>query len=356
MSDHPILFIPGPVEVESELREIMSTPVVGHRAPEFRETVKRICDKLQGLFLGAGPAYFENCSATAMMEAGVRNLVHDRILHLTCGAFGERWAQISEACGRSAEHLSVDWGKAIRPEALRDILTNSEPFEAVCITHSETSTGVLNPLKELAEVIREVSPDTLILVDAVSSLGAAELRFADWGLDLVFAGIQKALALPPGLTVYAISERAQQKASSVPGRGFLLDFSAVPKRYAAGATSATPCVPLVFALEAQLDRIQAEGLENRWARHIEMQQATISWGEQHGMSTFAEDGYRSPAVTALEFGDHDADRILASVKEAGFFLSKGYGRIKDETFRIGHMGDHPLDRVHRLLEAIERGI
>ncbi|MCZ6786706.1 MAG: aminotransferase class V-fold PLP-dependent enzyme, partial [Planctomycetota bacterium] len=218
MSDHDILFIPGPVEVDPELREIMAMPLMGHRQPAFIEEVKAVCGKLKAFFLTNAYTLFENCPATALMDASVRNLVGERILHCVGGAFAERWFAVSEACGRKPEALSVEWGEVVTPDALREKLTSSPSFEAVAITYSETSTGARAPLKELAAVVREVAPETLILVDAVSAVGGIELRFDEWGIDLAFAGTQKCLALPPGLCVYALSERALEKAKTVPDR------------------------------------------------------------------------------------------------------------------------------------------
>ena len=228
-SDSPLLFIPGPVEVDRELRDIMSMPLIGHRSKPFVAEVTAVCDKLKALYLTSAYALFENCPATALMEAGVRNLVARRVLHLTCGAFSERWLKISRACGREAEAVAVDWGQPSTPDDLRRALLENGPFDAVAITHNETSTGVINPLAELAATVREIAPDTLIMVDAVTSVGGAELRFDDWGLDLAFAGTQKCLALPPGLCVYAVSERAMAIAREMPGRGYLLDFANAAK-------------------------------------------------------------------------------------------------------------------------------
>ncbi len=352
MTDHPILFIPGPVEVEAELREIMSTPLVGHRSKPFMALAQQLSADLQQLFQSSGPGFFDNCPATAIMEAGIRNLVEERVLHLTCGAFGERWAKISEACGRQAESLQVDWGEAVSLEQLRNKLAESPPFEAVCITHCETSTGLISPLAAMAETIRELSPESLILVDAVTTLGGAELRFAEWGLDLAFAGTQKCLALPPGLAVYAVSERATKRSQGMAGRGFLLDFAAAPERFAAGATPATPCVPLVYALARQLERIRDEGLENRWRRHLELRSKTVSWVKAQGMQMFLPADSRSPTVSTIRYGDRDPEELVAKARSAGFVLAKGYGKLREETFRIGHMGDHPVSRLEELLAAL----
>ena len=354
MTDHPILFIPGPVEVDPELREIMSMPLVGHRSAEFKDCTLRVCDKLGPLFQTKQHAFFENAPGTALMEAGIRNLVSRRVLHLTCGSFGDRWHKTSKACGRDVTIVKFEWGTAATPKALRAALEAAdEPFEAVCITHNETSTGVINPLADLAAVVREVSPDTLVLVDAVTSLGGAELRFDEWGIDLAFAGTQKCLALPPGLCVFALSDRAIEKSAQVEGRGFLLDFVATPARFAKGAPPATPCIPLAFALDRQLDRIHAEGIEQRWARHREMQAVTLGWAEEHGFAPFVgHAAERSPTVSALTNGPLDGADIVSRAKAAGFTLGRGYGDLKETTFRVGHMGDHSVERLQTLLAAI----
>ncbi|MHC4077965.1 MAG: pyridoxal-phosphate-dependent aminotransferase family protein [Planctomycetota bacterium] len=352
-TDHQVLFIPGPVEVDPELREIMARPLVGHRSPGFVAEVKAVCDKLKDLFLTKGTALFENAPATALMEAAVRNLVHDRILHLTCGAFSERWTKVSQSCGRTADTLASAWSQHCDPAALREQLRSAdEPYEAVAITHNETSTGVINPLQELAAVVREESPDTLILVDAVTSLAGAELRFDDWGLDLAFAGTQKCLALPPGLCVYAVSDRALKKAEAIERRGWLLDFHRAKDGLADGKTVATPCVPLVFALGRQLDRIATEGLEKRWVRHQEMRAVTANWANEHNFEFFVDEPYRSPTITALRASGRDVTALAEQARQSGFAMDKGYGKLKGVTFRIGHMGDHTLARLREFFAVL----
>ncbi|MGA0058938.1 MAG: pyridoxal-phosphate-dependent aminotransferase family protein [Planctomycetota bacterium] len=351
---HPILFIPGPVEVDAELRAILAMPAIGHRQREAKDAFILACEGLKELYRTTQHAFFENAPATALMEAGLRNLVHRRSLHMTCGAFSERWAQIATACGREPVVVSRTWGDAISADDVAAALDAAdEPFEAICLTHSETSTGVLNPIAELAAVVRARSPDTLILVDAVTSVGGAALEFDAWGLDLAFAGTQKCLALPPGLVTYALSERAIERAAHVAGRGFLLDFAATPARFAKGESPATPCVPLVFALNRQLERIRDEGIENRWARHIAMRDLTLAFGAAHGFPPFVTHEHRSPTVTALGAPDSIAiDGVIERARAAGFSLGRGYGKLKEGTFRIGHMGDHTLERIADLLDAI----
>ena len=282
----------------------------------------------------------------------MRNLVRGRILHLTCGAFSERWSKISSACGREPTALSVDWGQGNPSETLRAALTAGAPFEAVAITHNETSTGVINPLRELAAVVRETSPDTLVLVDAVTSLGGAELRFDDWGIDLAFAGTQKCLALPPGLCVYAVSERAMAKAATMEGRGFLLDFPRAHAGLAQGKTLATPSVPLVFALSAQLDAIAAEGIEARWARHRTMLGMVSSWAAEHEFTFFVDEPLRSPTVSTIAASGRDVPTLITQAKAKGFTLGGGYGKLKGATFRIGHMGDHQPETLASLLATL----
>jgi aspartate aminotransferase-like enzyme len=352
-SPHPILFIPGPVEVDAELREIMAMPLIGHRQQAAKDCFVAVCERLRRLYLTAQHAFFENAPATALMEAGLRNLVRRRTLHVTCGAFSERWGKIAKLCGREPVVVEKAWGEAVEPADLaRAIEAADEPFEAVCLTHSETSTGVLNPLRELAATVRELSPETLILVDAVTSVGGAELRFDDWGLDLAFAGTQKCLALPPGLVTYAVSERAVERAAGIEGRGFLIDFAASPARFATGETPATPCVPLAFALRRQLERIEAEGLDARWRRHLAMRDATLAFGEAHGFPAFVEPRFRGPTITSLRGDPERIDAVIQRARAAGFTLGRGYGKLKQDTFRVGHMGDHPLARVEALLDAI----
>jgi len=352
MASHPVLFLPGPTEVEKELREILARPIIGHRSPAFVAIVLRICEGLRALFLTRAHVLFESCPATALMEAAVRNLVRERVLHLVCGAFGERWLQISRACGRRPESLEVEWGRPNLPDDLRRKLRADGPFEAVAITFNETSTGVCNPLRDLAAVVREVAPTSLVLVDAVSGAGGAELRFDDWGLDLVFAGTQKCLALAPGITVYALSERAVDRAAKTQDRGYFWDFARAAAWMAEGQVSATPNIPLVYALDRQLERIAAEGIENRWRRHTEMQAEVAAWAARAGFRFLAEPAYRSPTVSALFNSGHRPAELLDRALRAGFVIAAGQGKLESETFRIGHLGDHTPERLRALLHAL----
>lgn len=355
MADHPVLFLPGPTEVDAELRAILAEPLCGHRETKFVAAVQEVCQGLRRLYLTNQHAAFETGPATALMEAAIRNFTAPaaRTLHLAAGAFGERWQKIAASCGRQAELLAVPMGQAHAPEALRTRLLAGPPVAAVAITHNETSTGVLEPLRELAAVVHQNAPGALLLVDAVTSVGGAELRFDDWGLDFAFAGTQKCLALPPGLCTYAVSKRALLRAATTPDRGFLLDLpSAVPETEA-GRTLATPCVPLVWALRRQLERVAAEGLPARWARHAAMRSSVLAWAAARGMAPFvAEPTHRSPTVSCLDARGQDVAALVARAAAAGFAIDPGYGTLKGKAFRIGHMGDHRPETVQQLLAAL----
>ena len=357
MSDHPILFLPGPTEVDAELREIMARPLIGHRSAGFVDDVQQVCQRLKWLYQTSQHAVFESAPATALMEAAFRNLVRPggRTLHLVCGAFSERWSKIATDCGRKPELLTVPWGMAHDAASLRQKLASSPTFEAVCITHNETSTGVIEPLQELAAVVRDASPSTLILADVVTSLAGALLDFDAFGLDLAFAGTQKCLALPPGIATYALSHRALERARSIEGRGYLLDFVRAVPETEAGKTLATPCVPLLWALRAQLDRIATEGLARRFARHIAMQHETLAFMHQWQIEPFvADSAARSPTISCLKASGRDVRQLAENATKAGYKIDQGYGDLKGKTFRIGHMGDHTVARLQKMLAALLR--
>ena len=216
------LWIPGPTEVAPEVLELMARPPIGHRGPAIQELVGAIEPGLRALF-GTREVFAATCSGTTVMEMGLRNLVGKRALVLACGAFGKRWHAIAQANGIDSELVLLDPGEGLTPELARKKLSGLG-YDAVCLTQNETSTGVFNPIPDIVKTIREVEPEACVLVDAVSSLSAVELDFDAVGADLWLAGVQKAIALPPGLAVYALSERAIARAETVENRGWATDF------------------------------------------------------------------------------------------------------------------------------------
>jgi len=345
-------FLTGPVYVLEEVRREMTRPIVAHRSPEFRRTWDAIAGALPPILRTGRPGLVATGSATLLMEASIVSLSRDSTLHLTNGAFSERWLAVARSHGRDAAEVSAPWGRAIDPDDLRHALRGSRP-EVVTVVHSETSTGVLNPIEQLARVVREES-DALLLVDTVSSLGGAPVETDAWGLDFVFAGVQKGLAAPPGLTVFAFSERAERRAETIPHRGFYTDLLRYRDHAAEGGPITTPAVAECYALARQLDRVLDEGMEARWRRHAGLAATTAHWAERHGFRYRTEPADRSPTVSCLEPPDGLAPGDLkARLAARGFTVASGYGRFKTETFRIGHMGEVGPEDLAALLAVIE---
>jgi len=282
----------------------------------------------------------------------VRNGVHTKCLNLVNGAFSERWCRTTLANGKQSVAVEVDWGQAISPAQVEEVLQR-EHVDAVTVVHSETSTGVLNPLAEIAGVVHRY-PGVLLLVDAVSSLGGANIPVADMGIDVCLASSQKALALPPGISLASVSDRALARAQEVENRGYYFDFLVFESYQARKQTPSTPPISLLYALDYQLDRILAEGLEARFQRHQKMARVVWDWAEERGFELFAQEGHRSPTVTVVRnTRGIDIHALQAYLKERGMIIADGYGPLKGETFRIAHMGDLTLDEVHGVLAAMD---
>ncbi len=350
---HVKLFIPGPTEVRPEVLQAMTRPMIGHRGRDFEDLFARLQPRLRQVFATASRVYISTSSGTGLWEAASRNCVRDgrAVLHLVNGAFSERWAQVSVTNGKRVVRLEAPWGQAIRPEQVADVLA-ADHFDAVALVHNETSTGVINPLPQVAAVVHR-HPDTLLLVDAVSSLGGAPVEVDAWGLDVCLTSSQKCLALPPGLSFAAVSDRALARAQEVPYRGYYFDFLELEKMLARNHTPATPAIPLLYALDLQLDRILAEGLAARFARHADLAARVQAWAAER-FALFAEESYRSPTLTTVaNTRQINVDALNAFLRERGMLISNGYGKLKGETFRIAHMGDLTRDEVEELLSALD---
>jgi aspartate aminotransferase-like enzyme len=348
-------FIPGPVWVRPEVLAEMTRPMVGHRSGEFRGVMARIFPDLRELFRTKQHAFVASCSGTGLLEAAIVNCVPRSVLVTTCGAFSERWFAIANRLGLEVDRLEFEWGQAVDPVRLADHLASRHHrYDAVTITHNETSTGVINDLQALSRVVREHSDQTLVLVDAVSSLASAPIEFDAWGLDVCVASSQKGIGVPPGAAVFAVSDRAMRRSESEKFKGMYFDFLEFRKHYEeSGNVPYTPAVPIYYALAAQLDHIvRGEGLEERWARHRAMRDAVLSRTAPHA-DALAPRGAESPSVTTLVPRHGKSPReIVDAMKALGFTLSGGYGKIKDDTFRIGHMGDLTVADVETMLDAL----
>lgn len=353
-------FLPGPTEVRPEVLSAMLRPVIGHRGEAMRELLERMEPGLQELFGTRRPVIISTSSATGLMETAITNLSDRRVLALVCGAFGDRFRAIAEVCGRPVDVLPVEPGKPNLPEKLESALS-SEPdrWDLVTVVHSETSTGVLNPVAEIAAVVRRYD-GVLLAVDGVTSVGGVPIRFDDWDADFLLTGSQKALALPPGLALGVASERALERAAGIPARSFYFDLLAFDRRAREYQTTNTPAVSLFYALDRQLERIGSEGLGRRIGRHREMAERTCEWVEGlrsslgDGYGILAAEGYQSPTVTAVTLPDSvSGSRVVAAVRHRGFTIATGYGALKLRCIRIGHMGDHTREELDVLLDVIQ---
>jgi aspartate aminotransferase-like enzyme len=345
-------FLPGPSYVREEIREAMARPMLGHRSAAFRELYAGLGPRLQEVFRTRGEVLVATASATLVMESAIVSTVHADLLCLTCGAFAERWQAIARLHGKKTDAVAVPWGEPVDPSLVRRALRRKR-YEAVTLVHNETSTGVISPLQEIARAVREES-DALLLVDTVSSLGGAPVEPDAWGVDLALAGTQKALALPPGLTLFTLSDRAAECAGRVTGRGFYTDLLRYRDAHRKNGTITTPALPQIFALDRQLDRILAEGVAERWARHEELRRRTAEWAAARGLRYVSAAGAGSPTVSCLEPPPGvAAPDLVARLAREGFVVGGGYGDWRSRTFRIGHMGEVRQADLDDLLAAID---
>lgn len=351
-------FLPGPTAVRAEVLEAQARPVIGHRGREMKELMSRMQPRLRELFRTERPVYISTSSATGLMEAAIRNGVRRKALCLVNGAFSERFRRIARRCGLEADALEVPWGGAHSPEMLAAALERDD-YDAVTMVHSETSTGVLNPVRELADAAHAAADDIVVLVDSVSGAGGAPLEIDDWGLDFVVTGGQKALALPPGIAFAVAGERMLDRAEEIEHRGLYFDLLEFERRVHGNQTPNTPAVSLFYALEAQLEHIADEGVEARWERHAAMARRTWAWADEMSergvpLEVWAPEGARSPTVSCVRLPDgRTGPELCEALRARGYALATGYGPTREEFIRIGHMGDHTSEELEELLHVIE---
>jgi predicted phosphoserine aminotransferase len=349
----PRMFVPGPVDVDEEILQAQAQPMMPHRSVEFEEIFRRASEKAQELFFTQNRVFLSASSGTGFQEAAIRNLVDKKVLSCVNGAFADRWYDVAVSNGKEVEKLAFEWDQPVDPEHVAATV-KSGGFEALTIVHNETSTGMQNPVKEVTEAVRVVAPDTLILVDAVSSMSGVKIETDAWGLDMVLTSSQKALALPPGLALSTVSDRALEKAKTVKNRGWYFDLLRLEKHRKKDSSPATPAMSLIFALDRQLDRIFDEGLENRFTRHSAMAVHVHEWAEAQGLSMYAPEGFRSQTVTTIKNErEIDISNLNAFLKKRGMRIANGYGPLKNITFRIAHMGEIQISDLDELFAAME---
>ena len=346
------LFIPGPTEVNHKVLEAMSSPMIYHRSGEFKNLFQEIVGLLQQFLKKKNMIFLSTSSVTGLMEAAVRNCVNKQALFLNCGAFSERWKSIALSCGKEIDSVDVSWGKGIQIDKIQQTLKNNN-YEAVFLVHNESSTGVMNHLEAIANVLKHY-PETLFIIDTVSSAFGTNIEVDTCGIDVCIFGVQKALAVPPGMAIATISEKALAKAALCKNRGYYFDFIEAQKNFENGFTTTTPSISHCFALRESLLNIHKEGLERRIERHLDMASFTRNWAQEY-FDIFTDKDFLSPTITCVKNTRNiNLGALNRYLEEHGFMIANGYGKIKDKTFRIGHMGEHTLGDVQKLLELITK--
>ncbi|CAM3343267.1 alanine--glyoxylate aminotransferase family protein [Hydrogenibacillus schlegelii] len=355
LKDQAFLRIPGPTPLPPSVERAMIRPMIGHRDKAMDALIADLIPRLRPLFGTSGAVYLLAGSGTLALETALVNVTDegDKVLHLITGAFGERFFRIAEGHRRQAIPHHVPWGEAVDPDDVRRLLQAHPDVRAVVATHSETSTGVLNPIADIARVVREHS-DALLVVDAVSSLGGTPVEMDVWGVDAVASGSQKALMAPPGLALVALGERARAAMHRIQSPRFYADLRQYEASLAQSTVPFTPAVTLLFALEASLDLIEAEGLAHVFARHRKMRDMTRAALKALGVPLLAADAVASPTVTAVRPTRFTPKALLQAVRdEFGIVFASGQGKLKDEIFRIGHMGYLSEADVLQYIAALE---
>lgn len=350
---HKKLFIPGPVEVRPDVLEQLSRPMIGHRSKDASEIQKRISDNLRKVFFTESEILLSTTSGSGLMEGAIRSCTAKKAAVFSVGAFGKRWYEVAISNNVPADLFEVELGQAITPEMVDKELATGQ-YDLVAVTHNETSTGVMNPVKEIGEVVKKY-PEIVFIVDTVSSAAGTKIEVDNWGIDVCITSSQKALGLPPGLAVCTFSNKAKERAEKVKNRGFYLDLLSLynfiqKKDY---QYPSTPSIPHMHALDYQLDYIlNKEGLENRFARHIELAEVVRAWGRKY-FELLPEDKYLSNTVTTIKNTRNiDVAALNKELGERGFQISNGYGSLKGKTFRIAHMADCQMEDIQELLSNI----
>ena len=331
------LFIPGPTEVPDAILQAGAKPMIGHRSADYQELHARVVPKLKKILYTEQDVFLFTSSGSGVWEAAARNCVARRVLCCMCGAFSDKWEAVFRANGKETGKIQAEWGRAIDPSAVdRELATGA--YDAVAFTHNETSTGVMNDLEAVAAVVKKY-PGVLLLVDAVSSMAGVKIETDRLGIDLLLASSQKAFSVPPGLAVAAVSRRAMERAGTIPHRGFYFDLVEFAKSGEKNQTPTTPSIPQIYALDAMTDLILADGLEENWARHKRMQALAHAWGARAGFELLAPNGRESITLTVYRnTRGIDVGKLNGFLRGRGMVIGNGYGKLKDNTFRISHMG------------------
>lgn len=350
---HKRLFIPGPVDVREDVLQKMATPQIGHRTKEASAVQRSISEKMRKLMFTENEILLSTSSGSGLMEGAIRSCTRKKAAVFSVGAFGDRWHEMATSNNVPADIFKSELGKPTTAQMVDEVLATGE-YDLITVTHNETSTGIMNPVDEIAEVVKKY-PEVIFCLDAVSSLGGSKIEVDRLGVDICITSTQKCLGLPAGLSICSISQKALDAAKEVPHRGLYFDLLALyqyiqKKDY---QYPSTPSLSHMFALDYQLDKIMEEGIENRFNRHTEMAKVVRAWARKH-FDMLAEEAYASNTLTTIkntkEISVGDLNKALAG---KGYMISNGYGKLKDLTFRIAHMADTQMDELEALLRTIE---
>ena len=346
------LFIPGPVDISPETFQAMAAPMIGHRGGEFSKLLDECNDGLKKLIYTGNTVFIFPASSTGVMEGAVRNCVKGKCLNVANGAFSERWHGITKENGKEADALMYEWGEAPDPKGIDEKLSGGE-YDALTLVHNETSTGVAAPIEEIAKVMKK-HPEVMFIVDTVSSMGGVKIEVDRLGIDVCLFGVQKCMALPPGLAACSVSDRALKKAETVPARGHYFDFLAYRKYLEKKQTPTTPPISIMQGLRYQLNKIHnQEGMENRFAKHTKMADITRGWAKKN-FALLPKEQYSSNTVTCVKNTRNiDCNDLKTKLSAKGYVFSTGYGKIADKTFRIAHMGDRTVEELQTYLGTMD---
>ncbi|MCF7922588.1 MAG: alanine--glyoxylate aminotransferase family protein [Candidatus Marinimicrobia bacterium] len=352
----PKLFIPGPTHVEKDVLDAMAQYPIGHRTSDYRDLQSKVVSGIKECLYTNQSVLVSTSSATGLMEAGVRNLSKKKVANFVCGAFSKKQAEITKICGLDQDVFEVEWGQAITADLVDRALSEGD-YDLATVVFNETSTGVMNPLEQIGEVLKKY-PDVLLMVDAVSGMMGAPIKVDEWGIDMALASVQKAWALPPGFAITSLSDKALERSRSIPDaqKGFYFDLVRMHKAGEKSETMITPSIPHLYGLSKQLDRIKAEGLDNRFARHREMAKRVRDWGKDR-FGLFAQPGYESDTLTC--FSNKSGIDLIAlanEMKSRNYLISGGYGDLKGKTFRLAHMGDLKMEDMNDVLMVLDEVI
>ena len=351
---HKKLLIPGPTEVSQEILREQTRPLIGHRSKEFSQLYAGITEKLTRFFeLSA------DCKPTVTTASGAlwfdivgRSIVKTKALICVNGAFSERFGKAIRACGKKADYLEVEWGKTVKPDAIAEKLETGE-YDTVTVCHNESSTGARTPISEIGKLVRRDYPDVMLAIDSVSAMAGDKTLPKEIGCDVIFASTQKCFALPPGLAVALVSDRAVERAQQVPNRGAYTDLVEIFEFEKKHQTPSTPNIPLFYALNKRMDLLLEETYDKVYQRHKDMAEYTQQWAKKH-FALFPEQGYESITVSCIKNTlGKSVKELTEKLGEKGFAIGNGYCKLAEKTFRIGHMGEWDVTRIKQVLALID---